>query len=1504
MKYTPDFSSRFRILKGGKISLVVSALLAGSTMSFAAPVGGSVTSGSATINQNGSVTTINQSTNKASINWQDFSIGKSETVNFVQPSSQSVTLNRVIGASQSLIEGAMNANGQVFLLNPNGVLFANGSQINVGGLVASTLNITDANFQAGNYVFEGNSKNSIINMGTITANNGYVALMGKHVANEGTIIATMGNVQMASGEKISLNLNGNSLVKLTIDQGTVDALVENKGLIKADGGQVYLTTQALNTILDGMVNNTGIIEAQTLNDVKGSVVLYAHGGTANIGGVIDASAPNGGNGGFIETSGKVVNIDSSAKITAGSTYGKGGEWLIDPSNITISAAADANGAWSGGNPNIFTPSADSSTVDASNIVSSLNSGTNVTITTTGAGTQMGNISFFIGGSILKTSGGEATLTLKADNSIILNDGYYIASAKTSQGGNGSKLNVVLWADSDGDGHGAIKLGTSSLIQTQGGNVWIGGGAQSGVAWNGLTVGNGNANGFTMQNGAKIDTTPTGTPMFSSYGAIKITSKGWTGGSTYSTSDSTIGANGRYYNGIDIRNTSLGSGSNIIGGDIDIGATAETGMGINILNTAIEGYKTKYVGTTSGTSDGGLQVSGSRLLAYNMGDSNPDIILNGTANNSASAGVSINNSTITGFSGISSIGSSLDSSGIGIYSSTLQAGTLSFNGVSTNDSAIYVNDSTIGSNNPYEMWPTTSIGFTATSYNSDGMVIEDGTKIYADPTAGQISITATGSVVGSSGGGFISRSWNNELIAGAGGQGLYIQGSALHSGNGVELAGTFSANGGAVTITGTSSNGIGLYGNANGNTTIGSADTLGIALTGMAGGSNHGLYFDVSNSIGISTSTAGYIELIGVGTGTGSGVEVANNGANITAGNGTGVNFGANGLYIYGGSNGGGAGVKLSGEYFAVDSLVTIEGLGGTTNAANNAGHGIELERATLGQEAYNGKNTLGVILNGTARSGNNSGIVVKGSSDTSITTLNNGYVKLIGTGYGIGYGIDTASDMTGQFSVYSGNGGAVPSIASTAGMYIKGTGGATGGGVLLGGAYEAQQSTSGITIIGETGASATDGAAGVLLYGASLNATDNDGTVNITGTAQNSSGNNNGVILDNASIGAYGVIAIEGTGYGTGYGIYIRNTDSNSYSSISSSDGAVALSGFGKTGSSGKNIWQVQTQEEDINGGYYSGALELSGGTSVLLKANGGSIWLANDANDIDGGNYGLSINQGSSSTVDVALVSSGNELLVNSVNVTGQVYIGNTADDITVRGVVQTSDTSSDALTLNAGSSESAGTATGGDIQVLTASGGDIQVGSGGTAKLYTGSQSGTSIGTLAIAGTYTNADMATTLTPTPGAGRYIIYREASNGGSSSGGGSTAQESNHDKQVNDIVVTIVNNTAVKVEEEHHEEHHEERMQRQTAQLLQTIMPQTQGGEHFNLVGMTDGATPAQTVNMEQLQSASKAQGLSEVRVPLGQDSIVDLINGGVNLPKGLSQEFYVIADNTQQDKK
>ncbi|MDR1577198.1 MAG: filamentous hemagglutinin N-terminal domain-containing protein, partial [Deltaproteobacteria bacterium] len=135
------YFSFIRIGRTMKLAAVVAMVLAliNPLPAMAAPYGGQVISGQAAIAQSGSVTNINQQTQKAAINWQGFSIGAKETVNFNQPSAQSLTLNRVIGNEKSLINGALNANGQVFLVNSNGVLFGKGASVNVKGLVASTL---------------------------------------------------------------------------------------------------------------------------------------------------------------------------------------------------------------------------------------------------------------------------------------------------------------------------------------------------------------------------------------------------------------------------------------------------------------------------------------------------------------------------------------------------------------------------------------------------------------------------------------------------------------------------------------------------------------------------------------------------------------------------------------------------------------------------------------------------------------------------------------------------------------------------------------------------------------------------------------------------------------------------------------------------------------------------------------------------------------------------------------------------------------------------------------------------------------------------------------------------------------------------------------------------------------------------------------------------------------------------------------------------------------------
>ncbi|MFA6684723.1 MAG: GLUG motif-containing protein, partial [Arcobacteraceae bacterium] len=378
MKANINYSSRFRILKGGKVSLVVSALLGSVTLSFAAPSGGVVTSGVANISQSGNTTNINQSTQKASINWNKFNIASHETVNFNQPNVNSITLNRVIGNERSIIDGALNANGQVWILNSNGVLFGKNASINTSGLLATTKDISDTNFQKGNYSFNGDSTESIINQGTIKVkNNGYVIFASNEAKNSGTIEAVKGRVQLTSADEYTINLNGNSLVDLVVDKGVLDALVENSGTILADGGEVYLTTHAVDELLRGVVNNTGIIEANSLDGINGHVELYAHGGEANIAGTIKAK------GGFVETSGKHFNFNG-AKIEAG-------EWLIDPVDVTIDASL------------------------ASAIQSQLASG-DMTVETVGAGTDDGDIT--VNSDITWSSTNR--LTLNADDQVIMN----------------------------------------------------------------------------------------------------------------------------------------------------------------------------------------------------------------------------------------------------------------------------------------------------------------------------------------------------------------------------------------------------------------------------------------------------------------------------------------------------------------------------------------------------------------------------------------------------------------------------------------------------------------------------------------------------------------------------------------------------------------------------------------------------------------------------------------------------------------------------------------------------------------------------------------------------------------------------------------------------------------------------------------------------------------------------------------------------------------------------
>ncbi|MBJ7392235.1 MAG: filamentous hemagglutinin N-terminal domain-containing protein, partial [Chthoniobacterales bacterium] len=302
------------------------------------PAGGQVVSGAATISQSGSTLTVTQTTSKVATNWQSFNIGAGNTVNFVQPSASAVALNRVIGNDVSVIQGALNANGHVFLLNPNGVLFTPTAQVNVGGIVASTLRMKTEDFMAGRYTFEGAGSGAIVNRGNITAaKGGFVGLIAAKVTNTGSIVAPEGAVLVGAGNRVTLDLGGP--VKIQVEEGVLDALVEQGGAVRADGGLVYLTARALGEVTSTVINHTGITEARTLAAGKDGKI-YLMGGMEKdrivVGGKLDASAPNGGNGGFIETSAAQVKIADDVRVTTAAPKGKTGAWLIDPVDFTIS----------------------------------------------------------------------------------------------------------------------------------------------------------------------------------------------------------------------------------------------------------------------------------------------------------------------------------------------------------------------------------------------------------------------------------------------------------------------------------------------------------------------------------------------------------------------------------------------------------------------------------------------------------------------------------------------------------------------------------------------------------------------------------------------------------------------------------------------------------------------------------------------------------------------------------------------------------------------------------------------------------------------------------------------------------------------------------------------------------------------------------------------------------------------------------------------------------------
>lgn len=307
---------------------------------YAEPTGGQVTAGAGTINQVGTVTTINQQTQNMAIDWHSFNVRANEAVNFNQPNASAITLNRVTGLESSSILGSLTANGKVFILNPNGILFGTGAQVNVGGLVASTLNLSNANFMAGNFNFAGNGTGSVVNNANINiAEGGTLAFIAPVVKNNGTIVANNGNVLLAAADDVTLTLQDGNMVSYTLNKGSVQSMIDSGGLIQANGGHVIITAKGQDALSKSAINHTGIIEAQSVSNKNGVIELLGDMeiGTLNVAGTLNASAPIIGDGGFIETSAAKVIIADDISVTTKAENGNTGTWLIDPVDFTVAA---------------------------------------------------------------------------------------------------------------------------------------------------------------------------------------------------------------------------------------------------------------------------------------------------------------------------------------------------------------------------------------------------------------------------------------------------------------------------------------------------------------------------------------------------------------------------------------------------------------------------------------------------------------------------------------------------------------------------------------------------------------------------------------------------------------------------------------------------------------------------------------------------------------------------------------------------------------------------------------------------------------------------------------------------------------------------------------------------------------------------------------------------------------------------------------------------------------
>jgi filamentous hemagglutinin family protein len=386
-------------------STALGCALAAPGLSYAQtlPTGGSVAAGSVAIAQSSAThMNITQSSQSAVVNWQGFSVGQGSSVNFAQPNGSSAILNRVTGSASSTIGGSITANGQVYLVNPNGIAITSTGTVNAGGgFVASTLGISDADFMSGKRTFTGNGASAAVrNDGKITvASGGYAALIGGTVSNSGRIRVPLGKVGLGSGEQATLDFAGDGFLQVAMPTaaGGTGALIRNSGSIRANGGSVIISAATAREAARSAINISGLVQARSIGGHSGSIVI------------------GGGAGGKVKITGRVI---------ATSPHDAGGSITVTGKDIKLKGAVvDASGATGGGNINIGggrqgtgpLQHADTTTIDAATTIKAdarqTGNGGNVVVWSD-LGTKFAGTISAEGGNV-SGNGGEAEVSGKA-----------------------------------------------------------------------------------------------------------------------------------------------------------------------------------------------------------------------------------------------------------------------------------------------------------------------------------------------------------------------------------------------------------------------------------------------------------------------------------------------------------------------------------------------------------------------------------------------------------------------------------------------------------------------------------------------------------------------------------------------------------------------------------------------------------------------------------------------------------------------------------------------------------------------------------------------------------------------------------------------------------------------------------------------------------------------------------------------------------------------------------